>query len=430
MIETAPCSVSQTKVTKTRRTFRIRDGCLCQPSSITTLPVRGSTHPSLSLDDRRLEKPLLALQAALDGEALIKAVFRVLKGAVQCDFVSVCLCIVREAGRDVAYRMIDSRGFEYGTDLVEEEFFRDHPAMPTLMANPGIKFINTREILPPDQILRKSRFYREVMRVIGFRHAVGMFFWDSPPEVPEAIFSPSRAEGAVDFSDAEVARLDLLYPHIDAAFRRVRIVEKERAARAELRGLLRGAGRAACVLDWDLKVTEANRAAHESCARWHLGVESARLKAPPFRLPAHLRQACVELKTRWQASLKNSPITGVAARAEVRHPTGSGLRASVSLHPHPSNPFGKPGFLIEFAPAEPPRRSKPASDGKAAFRILPVRERELVQLICEGKSNQEIANETGRALGSVKNALHAIFLKLGVRSRSALIARVQRARQA
>jgi hypothetical protein len=38
--------------------------------------------------DRRLDKPLLDLQAAMDGDALIKAIFRVLKGAVQCDFVN------------------------------------------------------------------------------------------------------------------------------------------------------------------------------------------------------------------------------------------------------------------------------------------------------------------------------------------------------
>jgi DNA-binding CsgD family transcriptional regulator len=344
---------------------------------------------------------------------------------VRCDFVNVCLRIVRETRRNVAYRMIDSRGFEYRHDLVEKEFFRDHPAMPTLLANPGIRFINTREILAPEKDLLKTRFYRKVMQVIGFRHAVGMFFWKIPPHAPEAIFSLCREEGAPDFEDAEVAFLDLLYPHINAALRRLRALEKERVARDELRGLLRGGTRSACILDWELAVAEANRAARESCAQWEFGVESARLKPPPFRLPASLRFACLELKARWHASLKRRPVAGAAERSEVRHPARPSLRATVSLHPRHSDPFGHPGFLIEFAPSESLSRAGPAGKTKSSFRTLVPRERELVRLVCEGKSNQEIANTTGRALGSVKNALHTIFGKLAVRSRGALIACVQ-----
>jgi hypothetical protein len=105
------------------------------------------------------------------------------------------------------------------------------------MANPGIKFLNTRELLQPDALLRESSFYREVMQVVGFRHAVGMFFWNDPPEAPEAIFSLHRGEGQVDFDDAEIALLDRLYPHVDAALLRVRVIEKERSIRKELRSL-------------------------------------------------------------------------------------------------------------------------------------------------------------------------------------------------
>jgi hypothetical protein len=107
----------------------------------------------------------------------------------------------------MAYRMIDSRGRNFGPELLAGAFFQEHPGMPTLMAHPGIKFINTRERLAPDEILHASRFYREVMQVIGFRHAVGMFFWETPPPVREAIFSICRDEGEPDFSDGDVSVL-------------------------------------------------------------------------------------------------------------------------------------------------------------------------------------------------------------------------------
>ncbi len=191
--------------------------------------------------------------------------------------------------------------------------------MPLLMANPGIRFINTRDVLPPEAALRKTRFYREAMRMMGFRHAAGMFFWDDPPQVPEAIFSLLREEGRADFQDAELAVLDRLHGHIDAAFRRVRAIENERTIRDELHALVRRTPHGACILDWDLRVADANRAARERCAQWHLDAASAaRVKPPPFRLPAPVREACAELKALWRASLQRAPVAAADRRAPRR----------------------------------------------------------------------------------------------------------------
>jgi DNA-binding CsgD family transcriptional regulator len=377
-----------------------------------------------SLLDRRLDKPLLALQAAMNGDALIKAVFRLLKGAIQCDFVNLCLRNVQKDGGTVAYRMIDSRGREFSLDLLENVFFRDHPGMSVLMANPGIRFINTREVLAPDAILRESRYYREVMQVIGFRHAVGMFFWDDPPGTPEAIFSVYREEGHVDFDDAGIALLDRLYPHVDAALRRVRVIEKERSIRKELHSLARRVPRSTCILDWDLQVADANRAARESCAQWNLGPGSALLKPPPFSLPAPLRDACAELKGRWLESLRHNPMNGAAERMQVRHPEQSALRASIALRLNEAAPMGKPGFLIQFERTEPQPDCSQKAKIQVALDALSERERKIVRLVCEGHSNQEIATHTCKALGSLKNMLHVIFKKLHVHSRANIIAQL------
>lgn len=393
--------------------------------------MRKGTRGLLGLRERRLEKPLLALGAALDGQAFIKAVFRLLRAAVACDFVNVSLRHVPKKGNSVAYRMIDSLGREFRPEVLEKFFSEEHPGMPVLMANPGIRFINTRETLPPEAVLRRSRFYRESMRALGFRHAIGMFFWDDPPRVPEAVFSLLRVEGQPDFDDAEVAALDALYPHIAAAFRRVRATEKERALRKELHALAQGSPRAVCVLDWDLRVAEVNRTARELCALWHVagGERDVRcLKPPPFRLPAPLREACLELKARWNASLRKRPVAGAPERRVVPHPQRAGLRATVAMHVPEAAPLGKPGFLVEFEPVE----LSPHADGAEKRRLRPAaldsltaRERELVQLVCAGKSNQEIATHLGKALGSVKNGLHTIFKKLRVPSRGGLIAAVR-----
>lgn len=391
--------------------------------------MRRGTRGRLNLLERRFGKPLLALGAALDGQALIRAVFRLLRVAVACDFVNVCLRNVPGDGNSVAYRMIDSRRRVFEPEVLEKFFSREHPGMPVLMANPGIRFINTRETLPPDGVLRRSRFYRESMRTMGFRHAIGMFFWEDPPQVPEAVFSLLRVEGQPDFDDAEVATLDGLYPHIEAAFHRVRAIEKERAVRKELHALAQGSPRAVCVLDWDLRVAELNRTARERCAQWHATGDGARtraLKPPPFRLPAPLREVCLDLKAQWNASLRKRSRAGASERRRVvSHPQRPGLRAIVAMHVAESAPLAKPRFLVEFERAglrSAPERGNGKRQLRSALESLTLSERELVRLVCLGRSNQEIATDLGKALGSVKNGLHAAFKKLAVQSRGELIA--------
>jgi DNA-binding NarL/FixJ family response regulator len=45
----------------------------------------------------------------------------------------------------------------------------------------------------------------------------------------------------------------------------------------------------------------------------------------------------------------------------------------------------------------------------------------LAPLVCDGRSNQEIADESGLSLETVKKHLHSIFSKLEVPSRSRLM---------
>ena len=56
----------------------------------------------------------------------------------------------------------------------------------------------------------------------------------------------------------------------------------------------------------------------------------------------------------------------------------------------------------------------------ARRRALSERERELVQLVCEGLKNREIAKRLNTTEGTVKAYLHAIYDKLGVENRTEL----------
>jgi len=78
--------------------------------------------------------------------------------------------------------------------------------------------------------------------------------------------------------------------------------------------------------------------------------------------------------------------------------------------------LARPHFLIE---CEELRR--PATPLPHLIRLTQ-REQQLTRLICEGPSNQEIADQAGLSVGMVKKHLHSIFQKLEVPSRSRLIA--------
>ena len=389
--------------------------------------MRSDSRSGVQLFNRRLEKPLLAPQASMDGTAFIKAVFRIIRNTVECDFVSVCVRFMHGANGIPVCRIIDSRGIKFEDEHFLEVFFNEHPGMPLFLANPGIRFINTREVLPPDELLHQTRFYTDAMQIVGFRHAVGMFFWDEPPQFPEAIFSAFRGEGKPDFGDREVAALDRLWPHIDAAFRRIRFVEAERGVRSELRAINQQTPRATCILDAELRLADASKAGRESCAGWSCPASQSRhLKTPPFELPRQLRDACHALKSEWQRSLSRHATAIMPKARLVVHATRPGLRASVALDLSPDTPLGKPRFLIVFQLEEKNTRSRitKLDRDESARRLaqLSTRDRELVHLVCKGRGNNEIADTTGRALGTVKNSLHFIFKKVGVQSRAELAA--------
>jgi two-component system nitrate/nitrite response regulator NarL len=66
-------------------------------------------------------------------------------------------------------------------------------------------------------------------------------------------------------------------------------------------------------------------------------------------------------------------------------------------------------------------RPKTLSDIAEPFAELSHREHQIVRLVCDGRSNKEIAAKLGVTEGTVKCHLHSIFEQLGVRSRVELM---------
>jgi two-component system, NarL family, nitrate/nitrite response regulator NarL len=65
--------------------------------------------------------------------------------------------------------------------------------------------------------------------------------------------------------------------------------------------------------------------------------------------------------------------------------------------------------------------TKNFSDISEPFSELSARQHEVIAFVCDGLSNSEIARKLGVTEGTVKIHLHAIYEKLGVRSRMELM---------
>ena len=164
------------------------------------------------------------------------------------------------------------------------------------------------------------------------------------------------------------------------------------------------------------------QAATEFCALWQWG-QSAQLIKLKASIAPEILDRCRVLKKQWE----QQRLSGFAAanfRSEtVRHPTRHALRATISLKQISSAAFARPHFLVEFESLSGSGAGYQTRDGALSHLIrLTSREQNLARLVCDGRSNQEIADATGLSLETVKTHLHSIFCKLEVPSRSRLIA--------
>ena len=130
------------------------------------------------------------------------------------------------------------------------------------------------------------------------------------------------------------------------------------------------------------------------------------------------------LKKRWEElGPLNLPPSGFKDEL-VHHPKRRHLRASITLKQISAAGVARPNFLIEF---ENLRGGAGLEQEVASARLphlirLTRREQGLARLVCDGRSNQEIADESNLSLETVKKHLHSVFRKLEVNSRSRLMA--------
>jgi DNA-binding CsgD family transcriptional regulator len=354
------------------------------------------------------EKRLLAMHGASDTETFIEAVFRLLQGTVQCDFV---LANLHNIDR-LPLVARDSLGREFGPEYMAR-FFKLNPSVAYVLLRPGLRLLHTRDHLPAEAELRQLPFYREFMQPEGWRHSVALLFWGFFPPVPQTAFCVFRSPDQPDFDADDLARLRLVYAHIAVALKRLKKQLKNHSTTDRVAVLLDALPVHATLLDWDLRITHQSIGSRRLAARW-AGRANESL-ARGFHLPPSVLAECAKMKTDWRAALTAKPETRILQNLNFRDPHQPELYADISLVLNHDSALAHPGFLVRLGQAEEMPRSP-------IFAALSPAEREAAELAATGLSNEEIATRLGISVAATKLRLHGTFKKLNIRNRAQLSA--------
>jgi DNA-binding CsgD family transcriptional regulator len=363
------------------------------------------------LIDPVLERPLLRLHRAMNVRSFWKSVQQLLSAAMPNRVIGLTL------QHNPVLPMIAR-----WTRQMPRGFFAAEPLQSYVARRPHKKFVRFGSLFRNRDSFIKSAFYRQYIAPQKCAHAVGLFFWKDQRLVCVIAMMRTAVQG--DLSSAEMKLLRQLYPQFLAALRRLESLERQRSVLMGLEEFMGRLPMPTIVLRWTLKPVYQNRAARDFCAVWEKGPEQAKLTKATSSVPSEILDRCRLLKQQWLDASRANGSQPSLDEQQVHHPRLPHLRATIHLKQLKSAGVARPHFLIRCENLSPDtgRSVRPANSHLPVLAGLTRREQEVAQLVCEGRSNQEIADDACLSLPMVKKHLHAVFHKLEVPSRSRLIA--------
>jgi DNA-binding CsgD family transcriptional regulator len=366
------------------------------------------------ISDTAVEKSLLHLHAAIQVKPFWKAVQRIIEAVIPGSLVGLTLQhnpVVPAIAKWT--RPIPNGPFDF------------KPLAVYLDAHPQSKFVRANDVIPSRSKLVKSDFYRQYMAPQKCLYATGLFFWKKQRLICVIVIMRTEEQGALNRGQMNLLRR--LYPQFHTALRRLSLLEREHFARKAFEQFLRRLPLPTMLLRWNLRLVYQNQAAREFCALWEKGPKMARLmkaNAPP---PSEILDGCRGLRKKWQQLARLNMSLSTVKQEVVHHPKQSHLRAVISLKQLGSLGVTRPHFLIECQELSGSLESRKQRGGARLPHLaqLTSREQQLTGLVCDGRSNQEIADDAVLSLAMVKKHLHTVFHKLEVTSRSQLMALMQ-----
>ncbi|MDX2109564.1 MAG: helix-turn-helix transcriptional regulator [Verrucomicrobiota bacterium] len=365
---------------------------------------------------------LLVLHQANDHTSLWQAFRDLLTKAFPCHRVTLFLGHIE---------MGEARLVFTDPPLAEPEVWfenrgKNNPFSAWITKHRRVSWYRFSDIVGPPEVFRSTTFYQSFAAIEGWDKGLSGLYWQR--DNVAAMFSVYRGDGLPDFDEQEIALLQSLQPWFDAAVNRVQRFHSTDNLRATLEDFNRDMPLGLILLDWQLKPLFANHRAMEHCSLWNHGPLAARKfkVRDAFRLPVTLLDALEGMRERIRLSEPKQLARRLPDPEYCASAHDPRQRARISIAHHGQHSLAKPGFFVLFYEPDP-LLDDSAKDKDARklseLHLLTVAERELVRLVCEGRSNGDIAQELNKSVLTVKTQMNSIFRKLNLRRRAELIAR-------
>jgi DNA-binding CsgD family transcriptional regulator len=251
----------------------------------------------------------------------------------------------------------------------------------------------------------------------GWKHAFALAVRQERDLV--GLISFFRGEEENEFCEWERCFLEnVIQPNLMGAFAQIRIYQQELARLHAMERSVAELDLSVMILDWDLRVICQSRAAEFHCARLTLGEQE---KSHDFPwLPEKLVKTCLQLKYDHESSTKEDWLGLFPGELAVS--AGDGLSAMVRRFFPKQNHCGKPLFqIIFFKPETVSEVPLCWEDERLQSFRLSSAEKSVVELVCQGLSNLEIAVCLNKKTDTVKKQLQSVFRKMNIQSRAKLI---------
>ncbi|HEY4256144.1 MAG TPA: response regulator [Candidatus Udaeobacter sp.] len=364
-----------------------------------------------AVDAAVLEKSLFALHSAVDVDSFWTAAQRVFAESFPSRNLGLTL------QHNPVRPMIAKWQHSIPDGPIEAE-----PLEAFLSAHPRSQIVRDIDVFPDRGDLLKSAFYRDYMKPRKCKHAIGLCFWSGPRLACVITIMRSGRQG--ETRQPEIKLLRRLYAEFNIALRRIRSLEREHSARAAFETFLRRLPLPTMLLRWNLKLAYQNKAAREFCLAWRVGPVASRELKAEGPVPDEILDGCRRLKRRWEKASGVNAAQPAIEQESFHHPKWGHMRITIKITHLNTVGLTPPDFLVQCEEMQAPVAAArlQADAGLAHLAQLSSREQEVTRLACEGRANQEIADETGLSVQMVKKHLHSIFRKLEVPSRSRLMA--------
>jgi len=315
--------------------------------------------------------------------------------------------IDRESSGELDLDRVVSLGIGSGYLKKFREYY--HSLDPFMAAYPSQDKVLTMEQVTSYCSLLESEYYNDFLSPQSIHHEMVIRLRSGARLLGQvAIFRPSKRP---DYSAREIAKAKLLAPYLSAALEKALVSAQFKVQQSIASFVAQDlAHRGVIVLDDSMETIFHNHKASEVMAFYLQEKGPWGESGPP--LPDEVRRCCLEFRE--AARKKSAPETERRILSLSGQTEGPNLKVQLRRLDHLEE---SPLLLVLMEFDELAATSSARLKGKGVSR----RETEVIDLLCQGLTNVEIAERLFISQYTVESHITSIYRKMGVKNRASLI---------